>query len=260
MDFNLLFDDKFFHHVNLTAINEHGQASPILLSVENILKNKIVRISLSVFEKLLGYLIALPVPIYSSLIFILINNSRGLPNMWGMYLRAMYYRQKIGYMEPNVLIDQNVNFSFPKGVYLKSFSYIDKNVIFMASEVRIGRRVHIAANVFVSGGGKFIANDYAGVAPNCCIITATETLKSGSRAAGPMVSPEQRDVTRGTVVLEKDSFIGAAAVILTDVVILEGSVVGAGCVITKDTEPWKIYSTSRPKSIGKRKMNPHPSN
>jgi acetyltransferase-like isoleucine patch superfamily enzyme len=56
-----------------------------------------------------------------------------------------------------------------------------------------------------------------------------------------MIPKTQRDVIRGKVHIKKDAFIGTKATILTNVTIGEGSVVGAGVVMGKDTEPWKIY-------------------
>ncbi|MFC3119462.1 hypothetical protein ACFOHS_19415 [Jhaorihella thermophila] len=38
----------------------------------------------------------------------------------------------------------------------------------------------------------------------------------------------------------KDAFVGAHALLLTNVRVGEGSVVGGGAVISRDTEPWSI--------------------
>ena len=127
----------------------------------------------------------------------------------------------------------------------------------MSRNTIIGRRVHIAAKTFISGGGDLIAEDYAGVAPRVNIITSTETLQNGSRASGPMVSAEQRDVLRGKVILHKDSFVGAAATLLPNVEIGEGSVIGAGAVISKSTEDWGIYVGSRSQKIAIRERVKH---
>ena len=64
-----------------------------------------------------------------------------------------------------------------------------------------------------------------------------------------MVHHTQRDVLRGFVKIKKDAFIGTRATILTNVTIDEGSVVGAGVVISKDTEPWSIYVSGGGKPV-----------
>ena len=158
-----------------------------------------------------------------------------------MYLRGLYYRGKLGRMESNVFIDQGVFFAFPKTVELAEFSYIDKNVIIMSKTTRVGRRVHIAPRVFVSGGGDFEIEDYACIATNSNIITSTEVLKNGARCSGPMVSADQRNVLSSRVRILKDAFIGANVTVLPGVTGEVGSVAGAGITLAKDTEPWGIY-------------------
>lgn len=248
----LIFDHKMLEHINQSSIKERGRASRTLLLAEKILSNKLVIYLLGSVEHVLSFLLALPIPIYSSLVYAWITNSRGLPHIGGMYLRGLYYRNKLGHMEPNVFIDQGVFFAYPKQVHLSEFSYIDKNVMFMSRTAKVGRRVHIAPNVFVSGGGDFEIEDYACIATKSSIITSTEILKDGARCSGPMVSPDQRNVLRGKVLIKKDAFIGAAATILPNVVVETGSVVAAGVTLAKSTEPWGIYGGAKTQKIAQR--------
>lgn len=135
---------------------------------------------------------------------------------------------------------------------LKEFSYIDKNVIIMSRTAKVGRRVHIAPRVFVSGGGDFEIEDYACIATNSNIITSTEILKDGTRCSGPMVSAAQRNVYRGKVLIKKDAFIGANATLLPGVTVAEGSVAGAGVTIAKDTMSGGIYVGAKTQQLGQR--------
>jgi acetyltransferase-like isoleucine patch superfamily enzyme len=155
-------------------------------------------------------------------------------------------------MDSNVFIDQGVFFAYPKSVELSEFSYIDKNTIIMSKTARIGRRVHIAPRVFISGGGDFEIQDYACIATNSNIITSTEVLKDGARCSGPMVSAKQRNVLRSQVRILKDAFIGANVTILPGVTVAQGSVIGAGVTLAKDTEPWGIYVCPRATLIAQR--------
>ena len=164
--------------------------------------------------------------------------------MFGCYIRGLYYKGKLKQMSPNVLIEQGVHISHPENVELSEFSFIDKNVIIAANKCRVGRRVHIAPFVIITGGGDFEIEDYACISNHSSIITSTETLKEGTRSSGPMVPYNQRDVLRGFVKIRKDAFIGTKATVLPNVTIAEGSVVGANTVITKDTEPWNFYIQS----------------
>lgn len=248
----LVFNHLMFRHINEAAVKEHGSASSAMLAAEKALNFRLVVVPLAFVEHVLGFVLALPIPIYSSMVYGLVTGMRGLPHFFGMYIRALYYRRKLGYMAPNVFIDQGVFFAHPKSVRLSEFSYIDKNVIVMSRTAVVGRRVHIAPRVFVSGGGDFEIEDYACIATNSNIITSSEILKDGARCSGPMVSAQQRSVFRGKVTIRKDAFIGANATLLPGVTIAEGSVVGAGVTIAKDTVSWGVYVGAKAQLMGQR--------
>lgn len=252
MPLRLAFDHEFFNHLNETLQKETGESSRLYELVSRILQYKIFIFSLWMIETALAFILWLPVPIYSAVVFRLVNSSRGLPSFYGMYFRALYYRFRLKYLGRNVLIDQNVFFAFPCGLSLFDFSYIDKNVMLMAKTVSIGKRVHLAPNVFVSGGGHFVAKDFSCVATKSSIITSTETLKNGSRSSGPMTPARERELIRGKVVLERDAFVGAGAIILPNVTVAEGCVIGAGAIISKNTKPWEIIVGAPSSQIGLR--------
>lgn len=256
----LVFDHRMFDHINQSSIKERGRASGVLLLAQKLLEHKLVVYLVGTIEHILSFLITLPIPFYSSLIYGWITNSRGLPHIGGMYIRGLYYRRKLGHMDSNVFIDQGVFFAFPKNISLNEFSYIDKNVIFMSKSAKVGRRVHIAPYVFVSGGGDFEIEDYACIATKTSIITSTEVMKDGARCSGPMVSPEQRNVLRGKVLIKKDAFVGVAVTILPNVVVEAGSVVGAGTTLAKSTEPWGIYVGAKTQKLSQREPVCHPDN
>lgn len=256
----LVFDHRMFQHINESAIKEGRQASLTLTLMESLLRRRWISVPLGVVEHVAGFLLALPVPIYSAIVYALVTGMRGLPHFLGMYVRGLYYRQKLGLMESNVFIDQGVFFAYPKTVELKEFSYIDKSVIIMSRTAKVGRRVHIAPRVFVSGGGEFEIEDYAGIAPSCNIITSTEVLKDGARCSGPMVSADQRNVFRGKVLIRKDAFVGANVTVLPGVTVQPGSVIGAGVTVAKDTVPWGIYVGARAQKLGERQPVKWPDN
>lgn len=256
----LVFDHRMFQHINESAIKERGRASSVMALMESLLQRRWFAIPLGVVEHVAGFLLALPVPLYSSIVYAVVTGMRGLPHFLGMYVRGLYYREKLGLMEPNVFIDQGVFFAYPKEVELKEFSYIDKNVIIMSRTAKVGRRVHIAPRVFVSGGGDFEIEDYACIATNSNIITSTEVLKDGARCSGPMVSADQRSVFRGKVLIRKDAFIGANATLLPGVTIERGSVIGAGVTVAKNTAPWGIYVGAKTQQLGERQPVEWPDN
>lgn len=255
----LIFDHRMFAHINAAALKEHGRASRALQLAERLLRMPLVSQPLALAEHVAGFLLALPIPVYRGLVHAVVTNLRGLPHFPGMYLRALYYRPQLKRMEPNVFIDQGVFFAHPGQVELSEFAYIDKNVLVMSRTARVGRRVHIAPRVFVSGGGDFEIEDYACIATNSSIITSTEVLKDGARCSGPMVSAAQRVVFRGKVHIRRDAFIGAGVTILPGVTVAEGSVAGAGVTLSKDTQPWGIYVGAKTQQIAQREPVKWPS-
>jgi acetyltransferase-like isoleucine patch superfamily enzyme len=256
----LIFDHRLFAHINSAATKESGRASRALLLAEKLLRIPAVAVPLAVVEHSISFLLTLPIPLYSSLVYAVVTNARGLPHIGGMYIRALYYRRKLGHMEPNVFIDQQVFFAHPRAVRLAEFSYIDKNVIIMSRTTSVGRRVHIAPRVLISGGGDFEIDDYACIATNSSIITSTEVLREGARCSGPMVSADQRNVVRGRVRIQKDAFIGTNVTILPNVTVAQGSVAGANVTLAKDTEPWGIYVGAKAQKIGVRESVRWPDN
>jgi acetyltransferase-like isoleucine patch superfamily enzyme len=257
---NTAFNRRIIEHIIQTTIAEKGHAPKWMSLAAKLSSSKMLMNVLAIIESIIGRLLSLPVPVYSSIVYMWVTSARGLPHISGMYLRSLYYRRILGYMASNVFIDQGVFFAHPRSVRLEEFAYIDKHVTFMAQSVKVGRRVHIAPNVFISGGGEFEIEDYACVATKTCIITSTEVLKGGARCSGPMVSPEQRNVLRGKVLIKKDAFVGAAATILPNVVVEVGSVVAAGITLARSTEPWGIYASTRPQKISTRDTVVYPDN
>jgi acetyltransferase-like isoleucine patch superfamily enzyme len=94
-------------------------------------------------------------------------------------------------------------------------------------EIRIGRNVFVNQNcTFYDLGGLDIADDVM-IGPNVNIITSGHPLE-----------PSQRRTTIGTpIVIEKNVWIAAGAIIIGGVTVGENSVVAAGSVVTKDIPP-----------------------
>uniref|UniRef100_A0ABX1N5N8 Uncharacterized protein n=3 Tax=Aromatoleum buckelii TaxID=200254 RepID=A0ABX1N5N8_9RHOO len=81
----LIFDHRLIRHVIETSEKEHGRSSRVLQLAEKLLQRSFVKMPLWLFERIIGFLLALPIPVYSSVVYALVTNMRGLPHMWGMY-------------------------------------------------------------------------------------------------------------------------------------------------------------------------------
>ena len=132
------------------------------------------------------------------------------------------------------------------GTQIDDFTFINGG-----AGVRIGKCNHIASFVSVVGGGELVTGDYVGIATGARLITGTHHYGEGKRIC-PLIPEEEQCVIRGRIVLEKDVFIGANAIIHPDVVIGEGAIVGSGGIVLKDIAPWTINVGAPVRTIGNR--------
>jgi galactoside O-acetyltransferase len=65
----------------------------------------------------------------------------------------------------------------------------------------------------------------------------------------PQIPLEYKETKFTTVTIGKYACVGVNSVIMPGITLGEGSVIGAGSVVTKDTEPWTIYVGSPAKPI-----------
>jgi maltose O-acetyltransferase len=117
---------------------------------------------------------------------------------------------------------------------IQSVPYIFPNVrmIYM-NRISLGKRVLINSNTYVYGKGGVEIGDMVLISPNCSIVAGDHNFEMDV----PIL--EQTSKLQ-KIIIEKNSWIGANVVILGGVTIREGSIIGAGAVVTKDTEPFSI--------------------
>ena len=95
-------------------------------------------------------------------------------------------------------------------------------------EIRVGRNVFVNQNcTFYDLGGLDIADDVM-IGPNVSIITAGHPLDPSQRRAATIGKP---------IVIERNVWIAAGAMIIGGVTVGENAVVAAGSVVTKSIEP-----------------------
>jgi len=124
--------------------------------------------------------------------------------------------------------------SIGNNVIIDDFVFLDGR-----RETRIGDYVHIASFCSITGGGRFIMEDFSGLSSGCRIFTGSEDF-SGSSLTNPTIPSEFRNVTRSFVIIKKHGLLGANVVVLPGVTIGEGAAIGANSLIIKDVEPWTI--------------------
>ena len=142
----------------------------------------------------------------------------------------------------------------PERISLGDNVIIDDFVFLYPGEVcQIGSFVHIASHTSITGGGKFIMEDFSGLSGGIRVYTGNDDY-SGNSLTNPTIPLEWRNVVRSHVIIKKHAIIGANTVILPGVTIGEGAAVGANSLVTKDCEPWTVYFGSPAKPLKKRKQ------
>lgn len=129
--------------------------------------------------------------------------------------------------------------------------YIGANGIFTHRNISIGNDVYIGANaVFQSTFGEIKIGNHIMFGPGVNIHGGNHKINE----IGTLMkhTSDKQPGDDGIVVIEDDCWIGANAVILTNVTIGKGSVIGSGAVVTRDVPPYSIYTGVPEKKIRRR--------
>ena len=141
-----------------------------------------------------------------------------------------------------VTIYQPISLIQPEKMVLKSHIILSEfSYLASGKGLFIGNYIHISTNCSILGGGYCIINDFVGICAGSRIITGSEDIMGAGITGGPTVPNEYRANFQSFVIFEKHSFLGTNSIVLPGVTIGEGSVIGSGCIVTKDIEPWGIY-------------------
>ena len=151
----------------------------------------------------------------------------------------------------DLFVSDTAIIKYPKEILLGNHVAID-NFVSMTTSADIGDYVHIGPSVCVIGGVSswLYMEHFSGISANCTIVCGSDDFTKGM--LNPQVPFKYRKTKIGRVVFQRFSCVGVNCTVMPNVVLGEGSVVGAGSVVTKDTEPWGIYIGSPAKRVGTR--------
>lgn len=127
--------------------------------------------------------------------------------------------------------------------------------VYISTECVIGDYVHIAPQVSIIGGqnSKLVMGNFSGISSGCRIVCASDDYTKG--LMNPQVPQEFKHTKFTTITFEDFTCVGVNSIVMPGVTLKEGSVLGAGSVLTKDTEPWTIYVGSPAKAVKLRDKN-----
>lgn len=112
--------------------------------------------------------------------------------------------------------------------------------------IRAGRNLMINAGAFIYGRGGLQFGDHVMIGPNVVIVS------SQHRFDDPTIEMVFQGHKPEFTEIGSDVWIGANAVILPGVKVADGTVVSAGAVVTRDTEPYSIVGGVPAARIGMR--------
>jgi maltose O-acetyltransferase len=118
---------------------------------------------------------------------------------------------------------------------LDSFCFIQPNVYFShCFNISCGKNFVVNSNSYFHAFGGIEIGDYVLIGPNVVISSGRHEYSNLKEPV--MIQP----ISPAKIVIEDEVWIGANAVIMPGVTLGKGTVVGAGSVVTKSTEPFSI--------------------
>ncbi|MBF0421576.1 MAG: acyltransferase [Magnetococcales bacterium] len=115
--------------------------------------------------------------------------------------------------------------------------------------MEIGDRCSLNYNVMLNGRGGLVIGDDFTSGPNVTIWTAEHLFRDPSRKV-----LEQGEIEK-PVFIGNDVWCGTGSIILPGVTIADGTIVAAGAVVHRNTEPYSIVGGVPAKVIGYRKSS-----
>jgi acetyltransferase-like isoleucine patch superfamily enzyme len=142
----------------------------------------------------------------------------------------------------DVYINNNVEIRRPNLVEIGSHVAIDSG-FYLTTAATIGNYIHIGPYVSCIGGVEAILElgDFSSIAAGArLIVLGDEHLGMG--LIGPTIPAPYKDkLVGGKIRIEKFAAVGTNAIVMPGITMSEGSVLGAGSLLNRDTEPWTIY-------------------
>ncbi|WP_291861804.1 acyltransferase [Marinilabilia sp.] len=153
----------------------------------------------------------------------------------------------------NVLISRFARFYGIENMEIGSNVRIDDFCI-LSGKIKLGSYIHISAYCALYGQYGIELEDYTGLSPRCTLFSASDDF-SGEHMISPMVPKNLTNVQGGKLTLERFTQVGANTIILPNVTLSEGSVIGAMSLVKQNTKAWMVYAGVPAKFIKHRQNN-----
>jgi acetyltransferase-like isoleucine patch superfamily enzyme len=144
----------------------------------------------------------------------------------------------------DVLISARVDIKRPHLISIGNHVAIDSG-FYISTGAELGDYIHIAPYVCIIGGEKGFLKmgHFTNISAGGRIICGSDEFMGAGLITAPGLPEEFRDnLIIKPVIFENFVNTGANITILPGVTLAEGSVIGACSLVTKNTEPWTIYT------------------
>jgi len=164
------------------------------------------------------------------------------------FLKKFFQRKRQIYPTAKVIVNEELK--------IGENSWIGDFVFIYLNKLIIGKDSCVHAGAHLIGGGELIIGDRVSIGYGVTIGTATDTWRSGRHMSSALPESE-RDVVRGSIILEDDVFIGANAVISVSkenphLVLGKGVIIGASAYVDKNISAGKVLIPKREYKIESR--------
>jgi acetyltransferase-like isoleucine patch superfamily enzyme len=152
-------------------------------------------------------------------------------------------RRRLMQSAPGVRIDRSVHVRSPERLIVGAETFIDTGAVLHCGGmdwspddggITIGERVYIGPHSVLFGAAGIEIGDAVLVSPGVVITSHQHTFADRDQDI------RSQPLDFGRVVIERNVWIGANATILPGVRMGEGSVAGAGAVVTRDVPPGAV--------------------
>ena len=152
-----------------------------------------------------------------------------------------------------VCVSKNVIFYGKEKISIGNYVKID-DFCLLSGNIKIGSCVHISPYTSLIAENECIqVSDFVSISSKCSIFSKSEAFWGMKITSSPIFEKDCK-VFEGKVVINKYTVIGAGSVVLPEVIVGEGAVIGAMSLVNENIDPWTVCEGTPCKKIRDREF------